>query len=144
MEDQDGTDRAAGDTDDDQPGGEHGGCYAACRTVGKGGNGLNGFFFFFKQKTAYDITRCLEFRRVLFRSSVAFAIGRVVRSVMAFGANFASLTAGPPPLLVLARRSPSEPVPVPDDALAGVPEVNRRSEERRVGKECRSRWSPYH
>ena len=23
-------------------------------------------------------------------------------------------------------------------------EGNRRSEERRVGKECRSRWSPYH
>src|SRR3989454_2399984 len=23
-------------------------------------------------------------------------------------------------------------------------EVERRSEERRVGKECRSRWSPYH
>ena len=22
--------------------------------------------------------------------------------------------------------------------------VNERSEERRVGKECRSRWSPYH
>ena len=22
--------------------------------------------------------------------------------------------------------------------------VNQRSEERRVGKECRSRWSPYH
>ena len=22
--------------------------------------------------------------------------------------------------------------------------ANRRSEERRVGKECRSRWSPYH
>ena len=31
------------------------------------------------------------------------------------------------------------------DALsaAGVP-VYSRSEERRVGKECRSRWSPYH
>ena len=28
---------------------------------------------------------------------------------------------------------------VGDDALAAV-----RSEERRVGKECRSRWSPYH
>ena len=26
------------------------------------------FFFFFKQKTAYEITRWLEFRRVLFRS----------------------------------------------------------------------------
>ena len=23
-------------------------------------------------------------------------------------------------------------------------EVMKRSEERRVGKECRSRWSPYH
>src|SRR3712207_8499984 len=27
-------------------------------------------------------------------------------------------------------------------AVGGIPEV--RSEERRVGKECRSRWSPYH
>src|SRR3989454_3070552 len=26
----------------------------------------------------------------------------------------------------------------------GEREVGRRSEERRVGKECRSRWSPYH
>src|SRR2546427_6035426 len=25
-----------------------------------------------------------------------------------------------------------------------VPQVMTRSEERRVGKECRSRWSPYH
>ena len=24
------------------------------------------------------------------------------------------------------------------------PEICDRSEERRVGKECRSRWSPYH
>ena len=28
-------------------------------------------------------------------------------------------------------------------AMAGN-EFNARSEERRVGKECRSRWSPYH
>ena len=27
-----------------------------------------------------------------------------------------------------------------DDVMGGL----RRSEERRVGKECRSRWSPYH
>ena len=26
----------------------------------------------------------------------------------------------------------------------GLLNVNGRSEERRVGKECRSRWSPYH
>src|SRR5256886_7404725 len=29
------------------------------------------------------------------------------------------------------------------DTLAGTKRFNR-SEERRVGKECRSRWSPYH
>src|SRR5260221_14002074 len=28
--------------------------------------------------------------------------------------------------------------------LAAIPDVVVRSEERRVGKECRSRWSPYH
>ena len=27
---------------------------------------------------------------------------------------------------------------------ANLKSVNGRSEERRVGKECRSRWSPYH
>ena len=30
------------------------------------------------------------------------------------------------------------------DAVLGLPLGNTRSEERRVGKECRSRWSPYH
>src|SRR3989449_5794711 len=30
------------------------------------------------------------------------------------------------------------------DRLTQVPSTNVRSEERRVGKECRSRWSPYH
>ena len=29
-------------------------------------------------------------------------------------------------------------------AGAGSDHRNHRSEERRVGKECRSRWSPYH
>src|SRR3712207_9059272 len=31
-----------------------------------------------------------------------------------------------------------------DGAIAVQPEPNGRSEERRVGKECRCRWSPYH
>jgi len=30
------------------------------------------------------------------------------------------------------------------DAFALLQKTNARSEERRVGKECRSRWSPYH
>ena len=34
----------------------------------------------------------------------------------------------------------SDGVTVGDEAISFVP----RSEERRVGKECRSRWSPYH
>ena len=31
-----------------------------------------------------------------------------------------------------------------EDPYANWEERNQRSEERRVGKECRSRWSPYH
>ena len=31
-----------------------------------------------------------------------------------------------------------------EDASRNADAINRRSEERRVGKECRSRWSPYH
>src|SRR3989449_6094955 len=31
-----------------------------------------------------------------------------------------------------------------EDTGAEVRRFKRRSEERRVGKECRSRWSPYH
>ena len=38
-----------------------------------------------------------------------------------------------------------KPIPWSDDAKDNNWKVdNRRSEERRVGKECRSRWSPYH
>src|SRR2546422_1639721 len=29
-------------------------------------------------------------------------------------------------------------------SFSGYPGFRKRSEERRVGKECRSRWSPYH
>src|ERR1051326_5304386 len=39
----------------------------------------------------------------------------------------------------------ASPDPASDDALtAAIAKVPNRSEERRVGKECRSRWSPYH
>src|SRR2546427_9440897 len=40
-----------------------------------------------------------------------------------------------------ARRSRARPPALPP-ARAAPPRT--RSEERRVGKECRSRWSPYH
>ena len=35
-------------------------------------------------------------------------------------------------------------VELPDARLTRLAEIQLRSEERRVGKECRSRWSPYH
>src|SRR3989454_4771093 len=41
-----------------------------------------------------------------------------------------------------ARESRGELPGAPERAPA--PAAPRRSEERRVGKECRSRWSPYH
>ena len=33
---------------------------------------------------------------------------------------------------------------IPMDSNKGIADMEFRSEERRVGKECRSRWSPYH
>src|SRR5699024_12103191 len=41
----------------------------------------------------------------------------------------------------LKERAKQEPFPLPE-TYAG--KVRNRSEERRVGKECRSRWSPHH
>ena len=33
---------------------------------------------------------------------------------------------------------------LPEENILAVHYLEKRSEERRVGKECRSRWSPYH
>ena len=35
-------------------------------------------------------------------------------------------------------------VPLTDESYGFIKVLTTRSEERRVGKECRSRWSPYH
>src|ERR1051325_8592874 len=70
-------------------------------------------FFFFKQKTAYEITYGdWSSDGVLFRS---------VPELLARDAHAE---------LIAAR-------------LADLTGEAQRSEERRVGKECRSRWSPY-
>src|SRR3989441_13285594 len=54
------------------------------------------------------------------------------------GANLAAaLKAKAPELSILGVGGPRM-------QAAGVELVQSRSEERRVGKECRSRWSPYH
>src|SRR2546427_2138548 len=44
----------------------------------------------------------------------------------------------------LVAQKPNAIIIAANHADAMVPVVQKRSEERRVGKECRSRWSPYH
>src|SRR3712207_7326655 len=48
-----------------------------------------------------------------------------------------------PAMSALAAAAPAPPIPAPA-TLSLLTEALHRSEERRVGKECRSRWSPYH
>src|SRR5688572_33294123 len=52
-----------------------------------------------------------------------------------------------PPLRRPSGRSPAPPRTLSSACSSKPPSLLRcrpRSEERRVGKECRSRWSPYH
>ena len=107
------------------------------------------FFFFFKQKTAYEIVDCdwssdvcssdLDPSKTppgdgVFDGSVEgltfFGTDTLCRLTLDDGASFT------------ARIQNS----VPDEGTAepGTRVGIARSEERRVGKECRSRWSPYH
>src|SRR2546430_7870720 len=48
------------------------------------------------------------------------------------------------PISALARRLTNNAGALAAGLLFAVHPVHVRSEERRVGKECRSRWSPYH
>ena len=46
--------------------------------------------------------------------------------------------------ITLADETTSTEVVTEDEQSEAVELADDRSEERRVGKECRSRWSPYH
>ena len=80
----------------------------------------------------------------LILATVAFVPTAIASSLLAFDfvptaiallpLAFAAL-----PLLLLKVPSIAPPI-----ATEFVPDALARSEERRVGKECRSRWSPYH
>ena len=45
---------------------------------------------------------------------------------------------------MLTQRSTRDAAAALEQALEALDRDETRSEERRVGKECRSRWSPYH
>src|SRR4051794_41367641 len=86
-------------------------------------------FFFFKQKTAYEIGLGIP-AEPLFRSGKV----TVARFVVTGCAAKTSATVTFPSLNLISLFAFCFNI-----WLNGV-----RSEERRVGKECRSRWSPYH
>ena len=46
--------------------------------------------------------------------------------------------------LAFAKQADKEGLPQVAKLFRAAAEAETRSEERRVGKECRSRWSPYH
>src|SRR5690242_21959138 len=57
--------------------------------------------------------------------------------------SYWSIRRGPQPAANAPIRIGDHPNPPGRHAPFGQPERARRSEERRVGKECRSRWWPY-
>ena len=79
------------------------------------------FFFFFKQKTAYEIGTG-DWSSDVCSSDLNLNLRTFVSNV----ARWFLPTDQTETTRKIANR------------------VHRRSEERRVGKECRSRWSPYH
>ena len=89
------------------------------------------FFFFFQAEDGIrDRDGWLEFRRVLFRSSIS--IGSLVAFLIKTGSPF-----------LVCLYTKLRVLKCFNSSLLYVLE-SVRSEERRVGKECRSRWSPYH
>jgi len=98
------------------------------------------------------------------RKRLRDALGPLLLVLLALGALFAALAAPPlhahAPVVVAQATAPAPhsgvvrfgsrvlvgtdgPLPAPLKPVGGEGD-ERRSEERRVGKECRSRWSPYH
>src|SRR5256885_8733091 len=103
--------------------------------------------FFFKQKTAYEITR--DWSSDVCSSDLQNLIDeRVVRREQVFYAAVFAYDAIEEHLGFPAHRAQQIVVEIGIGEQVGlhIAQITQieRSEERRVGKECRSRWSPYH
>src|SRR2546429_9790285 len=104
-------------------------------------------FFVFKQKTAYEIGLGIP-AEPLFRSNASLNAATSNKVWIATDRSRArrcveACVYGTLDFVGYPR------FPAPVEFIAAViayyvHPVNIRSEERRVGKECRSRWSPYH
>src|SRR5258708_32510985 len=113
-------------------------------------------FFFFKQKTAYEIGLGIP-AEPLFRSHSAMLrnketslgqfSGRVQQTYKHSVPRFFVPEHGTMFTLALVRFPPTATKEIQYLNAKGAltyTDIAGRSEERRVGKECRSRWSPYH
>ena len=102
------------------------------------------FFFFFKQKTAYEILTCDWSSDVCSSDLTSAAEAVVTRAprVVVLGIHKCGTTDLRWALNSIKSVSALFHEPYRD--MKDYTISQKRSEERRVGKECRSRWSPYH
>src|SRR5256885_7229363 len=95
------------------------------------------FFFFFQAEDGirdYKVTGVQTCALPIFQPSVS---GNFKSSVIASGESSRASTR---PVAASRAITPLKPLSCASSSRTSA----NRSEERRVGKECRSRWSPYH
>ena len=111
-------------------------------------------FFQTTHPPAIDLSKVLvdisppQFNHVFFTNSGSEANDTMVRMVR----HFWSLEGKPEKTVIISRENAYHGSTVAGSSLGGMKGMHAqggilhdiRSEERRVGKECRSRWSPYH
>src|SRR5438445_1914722 len=96
------------------------------------------FFFFFQAEDGIRDIGVMEFRRVLFRSlkNTAEWKGALKQAAATDASKI-------PPELADKHGKAPEPKALPPKPPKTTPPADlKRSEERRVGKECRTRWAP--
>ena len=110
------------------------------------------FVFFFKQKTAYEIVDC-DWSSDVCSSDLISPDGRLIasagkdRSIKLWSmrsGNLIHTLKGHTGEVTAIALAPNQRTVVSASGDSSIKIWDTRSEERRVGKECRSRWSPYH
>src|SRR5256885_13252623 len=102
------------------------------------------FFFFFQAEDGirdYKVTGVQTCALPI--SEVRRIIDATEPSIVLCDAGGAALVQGAPGIHLMLGEGTAALEQAQTGALPVTPELPR-SEERRVGKECRSRWSPYH
>src|SRR5256886_11145908 len=103
-----------------------------------GSSGLSVIFFFFSSRRRHTRFDCDWSSDVCSSDLLEFTIRDADDSVLFVDRTLIPL------LDKVAGKIPSVRQIVVLNDGGPIPEHRLRSEERRVGKECRSRWSPYH